>query len=179
MFRFVFPIITATIAVALAGPVWSTGLNDLSPCYTRHYSTKHLRSQPNQNVTTLALEIDAADKSVVLSGNNRDGQFGYDYYSCYENTGSDTTGPACMTFEADSQLWIKERDDGSIVIETRNTILSDIGGTNYEYADKDEQNGHHWFYLEEARHSPSIGSGPFFSYRLYPVKADACPKIEE
>ncbi|WP_428540269.1 hypothetical protein [Profundibacter sp.] len=179
MFRFVFPIITAILATALANPAWSTGLNDLKPCYTRHYSAKHMRSQPNQNVTTLALEIDATDKSIMLSGTNRKGQFGYDFYSCYENTGSDTTTPACMTFEAESQLWIKERSDGSIVIKTRNTILSDIGGTNFEYGDEDEQNGHYAFYLEEARHSALIGTGPFFSYRLYLAKAGACREIEE
>ncbi len=179
MFRFVFPIITAAIVTAVASPALSTGLNNLNQCYTRHYSTKHMRSQPNQNVTTLALEIDAADKSIMLSGTNRAGRFGYDYYSCYENTGSDTTDPACMTFEAESQLWIKERSDGSIVITTRNTILSDVGGTNFEYGDEDEQNGHYAFYLEDARHSVLIGTGPFFSYRLYPAKADSCPKIEE
>jgi len=179
MFRFVFPIITATLVATLANPAWSTGLNDLSSCYTRHYSAKHMRSQPNQNVTTLALEIDAADKSIMLSGTNRDGRFGYEYYSCYENTGSDTIAPSCMTFEAESQLWIKERSDGSIVIETRNTILSDIGGTNFEYGDEAEQGDHYAFYLEEARHSVLIGTGPFFHFRLYPSKASACPKIEE
>lgn len=179
MFRFVFPIITATLVTALANPAWSTGLNDLSPCYTRHYSAKHMRNQPNQNVTTLALEIDAADKSVMLSGTNRAGRFGYDYYSCYENSGSKAFDPACMTFEADSQLWIKERDDGSIVIKTRNTILSDIGGTNFEYGDEDEQNGHYLYYLEEAQHSVLIGTGPFFHFRLYPAKASACPKVGE
>jgi hypothetical protein len=179
MFRFVFSIVTTTLFTALANPAWSTGLNDLKPCYTRHYSAKHMRNEPNQNVTTLALEIDATDKSIMLSGTNRAGRFGCDFYSCYENTGSGTTDPACMTFEAESQLWIKERGDGSIVIETRNTILSDIGGTNFEYGDEAEQGDHYAFYLEEARHSVLIGTGPFFHFRLYPAKANACPKIEE
>jgi len=179
MNKFGFFSLITTIALISGTPTESKGLYDLSQCYTRHYTAKHMHAQPNQNVTTLALEIDAADKSVVLSGTNRDSRFGYDFFSCYENTGSDTSDPACMTFEADSQLWINERSDGSIVIKTRNTFLSDIGGTNFEYGGEEEQNGHYVFYLEEARHSVTIGSGPFFSYRLYPAKAGACPKIDE
>ncbi|HHI70810.1 MAG TPA: hypothetical protein ENJ91_07390 [Rhodobacteraceae bacterium] len=173
-----FSVILVTASVS-GTPSLATGLDNLSQCYTRHYSAAHMQSQPKQNVTDLALEIDAKDKSVVISGTNRDGQFGYDTYSCYENPGSETLDPACMTFEAESQLWIKERGDGSIMITTRNTVLSDIGGTNFEYGDKDEQNGHYVFHLEEARHSVLMGTGPFFSYRLYPAKASACPKIGE
>ena len=179
MNKFNFFSAAAAIALISGNPVWATGLNDLNRCYTRNYTATHMRNQPGQNVTTLALEIDAAGKSIILSGTNRDGQFGYDYFSCYENPGSKTLDPACMTFEADSQLWIKERSDGSIVIETRNTVLSDIGGTNYEYGDEDEQNGHYMFYLEEAQHSVTIGSGPFFHFRLHPAKASACPKVKE
>jgi len=177
MFKFDFLFAATAIAVTLGNSAWATGLGDLSECYTRHYTAAHLRNQPKQNVTRLELKIDPEGESIMLSGTNREGQFGYEYYSCYENTGSDNIDPSCMTFEAESQLWIKERSDGSIVIKTRNTVLSDIGGTNFEYGDEDEQNGHYVFYLEEAQHSVLIGAGPFFHFRLYPAKASACPKV--
>ena len=170
---------TILMAIPLVGilcsPAWSVALEDLSRCYTRTYTAAHLRSQPKQNVKTLALMIDAKGKSVTLSGTSRAGQSGYLWFSCFENVGTATYAPSCATFEADSQLWINERSDGSIVIKTRNTFLSDVG-EDIGYVDDPED--HYMFYLDEANHSYIISNGPFFHYRLYPATAGACPKTE-
>lgn len=163
------------LLVMLAHAVGAVSFEDLNQCYTRSYTEAHLRSQPKQNVKTLALKIDVKGKFVTISGTNRAGQFGYLRFSCYENTGSITLAPSCATFEAESQLSIEVRRDDSIVIETRNTFLSDIG-EDIGYVDDPE--GHYMFYLDEANHSYTINGGPFFHYRLYPAAAGACPTVE-
>lgn len=170
---------TILIAIPMVGllcsPAWPVALENLSQCYTRHYTDAHLRSQPKQNVKTLALKVDAKDKSVTISGTNRAGQFGYLWFSCYENTGSATLAPSCATFEADSQLSIETRSDDSIVLETRNAFLSDIG-EDIGYVD--DPKNHYMFYLDEANHSHTINGGPLFHYRLSPAADDACPNVK-
>ena len=151
----------------------AAGLGDAASCYKRTYSAKHLANQPNQNIKTLTLSIESADstQSLTLAGTNRSGQFGYMKFVCYNSPKS-----GCGTFESDSQLWVAPQVDNSIIIKTRNTYLSDVGG-EYDHLEKDFEK-HHMFYLEEGKHSYTIGSGPFYHFRLYPTALGDCPKIK-
>jgi hypothetical protein len=133
------------VGSANAGP-----LTDLAACYTRAYTDAHLADEPKQNVRSLALQVAAQDGVVILSGTNLLEQLGYLVFNC--------DGQAeCGTFEKDSQLWIDERDDETIVIKTRNAVLSDIG-EDYSYVEDNSDN--HAFYLEDnyGYHFCTIGS---------------------
>lgn len=160
----------------ISGPASAVPLSDLNACYARTYSAAHLRDQPNQNVATLALTIDAEKKAVMMSGTNREGQFGYLRYSCYEMPGDETRNPGCSTFELDNAVGIDPRDDGSILIRARNGYLSDVGEVYY-YLTQDEVKGHHLFYLEGTPEENPPMRGPVFSFRLYPASQDKCLDI--
>jgi hypothetical protein len=156
-------------ALLLAGSAEASPLADLAACYTRAYTDAHLAGQPKQNVRSLALQVAAQDGVVILSGTNLIGQFGHLLYTCDDDA-------SCGTFEKDSQLWIDLRDDETIVIKTRNAVLSDIG-EHYGYVEDNSDN--HAFYLEDndGYHSYTIGSGPFYSFRLTAARSDACPTV--
>ena len=155
--------------VLWVSPAQANPLADLAACYTRDYTDVHLAGQPKQNVRSLALQIVAQDGVVILSGTNLVGQFGHLIYVCDNDSG-------CGTFEKDSQLWIDERDDETIVIKTRNSVLSDIG-EDYGYVA--DNSGNHAFYLEDndGYHSYIIGTGPFYSFRLNAAPSNACPTV--
>lgn len=166
----------SALFVAISSSVSAVPLADLKTCYTRAYSAAHLRDQPKQNVATLALTIDAEKKAVMLSGTDREGSFGYLYFSCYEVPGDETRNPVCSTFELDNVLGIEPQNDGAILINVRNAYLSDVG-IFYYHLRQEELTGHHLFYLEGTPEENPPMRGPWFGFRLFPSPSDQCLDI--
>ncbi len=171
--------LTAIAFGVTATPVTAVSLAELATCYSRTYEIQQLATDPRQNVTQLSLSIDAGGNAVTLTGENRTGQTGYLRLSCVESPGSATTDPDCYTFELESQISLTPTANGDLIMITRGTFLSDIGGL-YGYGANDEAD-HYRFFLHgaPADHNPGrIGSGPYDHYVLSPADDAFCPPVK-